>query len=355
MTQSIRDASIIGSILGTAVGDAIGLPYEGVSRRRAARMFGAPSRHRFFLGRGMVSDDTEHTCMVAQALIAVGPDPDAFAGEFARRLRWWLLGIPVGIGKATLKATLKLWFGFSPKRSGVFSAGNGPAMRSAILGAAVDDLDLLKSLVRASTRITHTDPKAEYGAQTVALAARLAREGAAVSPSQFHKELCSFLSEDGAQEFLALMETAARSAESGETPESFAEALGLGKGVSGYVYHTVPVAIHAWLRHQRDFQGGVMAIVRCGGDADTTAAIVGGIIGAGVGKEGIPKSWLDGVFEWPRSVAWMEQLGASLAQSLDEGKPTRPPRLFKIGLLVRNAFFFLIVLFHILRRCLPPY
>jgi len=181
----VRKSAIFGSILGTAVGDAIGLPYEGLSPRRAARLLGEPDRHRFFLGRGMVSDDTEHTCMVAQALVAAGDDVGAFSGQLARRLRLWLLGLPAGTGKATLRATLKLWLGFSPDRSGVFSAGNGPAMRSPVLGAAVEDLDLLRRLVRASARITHTDPKAEYGALAVALAARLASEGSTVEGPRF--------------------------------------------------------------------------------------------------------------------------------------------------------------------------
>ena len=60
---------VVGSLLGTAIGDALGLPDEGVSRQRATRMLGPPDRHRFFLRRGMFSDDTEHTCMVAQALL----------------------------------------------------------------------------------------------------------------------------------------------------------------------------------------------------------------------------------------------------------------------------------------------
>lgn len=42
-----RDA-IIGCILGTAVGDALGLPYEGVSPQRARRLLGPPDRYRFF-------------------------------------------------------------------------------------------------------------------------------------------------------------------------------------------------------------------------------------------------------------------------------------------------------------------
>lgn len=88
------DQAVAGAILGCAVGDALGLPYEGLSKRRASRLLGEPERHRFLAGRGMVSDDTEHTCMAAQALCAAPRDPDGFAREFARRLRWWLMGLP---------------------------------------------------------------------------------------------------------------------------------------------------------------------------------------------------------------------------------------------------------------------
>ena len=73
-----RDA-IAGAILGCAVGDAVGLPYEGLSRRRGVRLLGTPDRHRFVFGHGMVSDDTEHSCMVAQALCASPTDADEFA------------------------------------------------------------------------------------------------------------------------------------------------------------------------------------------------------------------------------------------------------------------------------------
>jgi ADP-ribosyl-[dinitrogen reductase] hydrolase len=88
---------IAGVILGTAVGDAPGLPREGLSRRRAARLFGDPPlRHSFLFGRGMASDDTEHTCMTGQALLRAPEDVDVFARSLAWRLRFWLLGLPAG-------------------------------------------------------------------------------------------------------------------------------------------------------------------------------------------------------------------------------------------------------------------
>lgn len=231
-------AAIVGSVLGTAVGDAVGLPYEGLSRQRASRLLGTPDRYHFLFGHGMVSDDTEHTCMVMQALIASGNDADAFARQLARRLRYWLLGLPAGVGLATLRATLKLWLGVPPVRSGVFSAGNGPAMRSAVLGAAIEDRDLLRKLVQASTRITHTDPKAEYGALSVALAANMACKGIPVESGQFVDELRRWLVGQPVEELFHLLDQVVASVSARRSTEEFAAAMKLGRGVSGYVYHT---------------------------------------------------------------------------------------------------------------------
>ncbi len=83
----------------------------------------------------MVSDDTDHTVFVAQSLLAHPDSPERFAGRLAWCLRLWLLTLPAGVGFATLRSILRLWIGMSPSRSGVYSAGNGPAMRAAPIGA----------------------------------------------------------------------------------------------------------------------------------------------------------------------------------------------------------------------------
>ena len=74
--------------------------------------------------------------MAARALLRSPDDPDRFAASSSRC--GWLLGIPAGIGLATLRTIVRLWIGFPPHRSGVFSAGNGPAMRT-VLGACLGD------------------------------------------------------------------------------------------------------------------------------------------------------------------------------------------------------------------------
>ncbi len=351
-----KQARLTGSLIGTAMGDAIGLPYEGLSRRRGAKMLGAPTRQRLFLGRGMVSDDTEHACMTAQALIVCGGDVAAFRKNLARRLRWWLLPLPAGVGLATARAILRLWVGMNPERSGVFSAGNGPAMRAPIIGVATDDPQALRALVRASTRLTHTDEKAEFGALAAALAAHMAaRQALPVAGEDFLAQLKAQLADEGGEEFLTLIDAAVTSVSQGQATQEFAAAIGLGQGVSGYMFHTMPVVIHAWLTHQNDFRAAIVAIVECGGDTDSTAAILGGIVGASCGPAGIPADWQSALLEWPRSIRWMTRLGRVLGQASVAGVEKRAPQLFFPLVLLRNLFFLGVVLFHGFRRLLPPY
>lgn len=351
----MRPDAIAGCLIGTAVGDALGLPREGLSPRRAARLFPDPDRYSFLFGRGMFSDDTEHACMTAQALLVSGGDPQRFIHSLGWRLRWWLMGIPFSIGKATLKSCLKLWLGFPPKTSGVWSAGNGPATRAAIIGICFGHHpERMRELVRLATRITHRDPKAEWGALAVARAAHFASESRDRVPTP--DEVSRFVTEGLPSDELAeLIRRAAQSVAANQATEAFASELGLVNGVTGYMYHTVPVALHAWMRFPDDYRAAVQAVIRCGGDADSTAALVGALSGARLGPEGVPEEWRRGLSEWPRDLRWMDRLARELAKGIEEGKPRRAVPLSVFGLLARNLLFDMTVVAHGFRRLLPPY
>jgi ADP-ribosyl-[dinitrogen reductase] hydrolase len=345
--------ALIGCLTGTAVGDALGLPYENLSPRRARRLFPDTDRYHFLFGRGMFSDDTEHACMTAQALLASGGEPTRFVRSLAWRLRWWLLGCPPAIGLATLKSCLKLWLGVSPNRSGVFSAGNGPCMRAPILGVAYGHQpERLRELVRRSTRLTHTDPKAEHAALAVALAAHLSATESTLTPADTLEQIVAGL-DPSAEELVRLLRQATAAVD--RETEAFAADLKLGRGVTGYVYHTVPIVFHAWLRHRDDFRSAIQAVIRCGGDADTTAAILGGIVGARVGVEGIPEPWRTGIGEWPRNLRWVERLGRELGIGLAEKAPRKSVPVNPAGVVARNMVFTGAVFAHVARRMLPPY
>jgi ADP-ribosylglycohydrolase len=346
-------------MLGLAVSDALGLPCENLGPRRLLRLFPHLDRYQFFFRRGVFSDDTEHACLTSQALLRSGGDVAKFRRDLAKRLRWWAAGLPAGTGRATAKACAKLWLGWSPERSGVWSAGNGPAMRAPILGVCLgSERERLKEFVRASTRMTHTDPKAECGALAVAWAAHRAAETRESAPpaSAFVTEVRDLIgAEPAAAKLLESLEAAERNLLEGRTTEEFAANLGLSRGVTGYMYHTVPVAIYAFLRYPDDFRAAAQSCIRCGGDTDTVAAIAGALVGARVGKAGIPREWLRGVIDWPRSMRWVEALGERVAEGKWQTAPQRAHPLAVWALPTRNALFLSWVLVHAARRLLPPY
>ncbi len=343
---------IVGILIGTAVGDALGLPYEGISRRRAKRLFPGKLRHRFLLGRGMISDDTEHTFMVAQTLLDASSDIKLFSRKLAWRLKWWFLRLPAGVGMATAKACMKLWCGFSPKRSGVFSAGNGPAMRAAIFGT-VDDDKKRHALVEASTRMTHTDPKALTGAIAVADLTNWIIDADRRNPQTLpaRDEVVDLLSciEPQDEVWCEIVSKMENGWMIGLSVMQFADSLGLQNGVSGYVYHTVPVAIYAWHRHYGDFRKTLESVVECGGDTDTVEAIAGALAGATVGESGIPREWIDGICDTPINVSLLRKTATALAERRGQVWYFWPLSI------PRNLFFLLIVLGHGFRRLLPPY
>lgn len=352
----VEARSYVGSLLGTAVGDALGLPREGLSSRRAERLFGKSDDHGLLFGRGMVSDDTEHACFVARALIECGYDPERFQRRLARSLRWWLAGVPAGIGFATLRAILRLWIGVPSCRSGVFSAGNGPAMRSPLLGLLHgDNHETLRQYVRRSTEITHSDPKAFFGAMAVAVAAHYSATAHRVSGQAYLDHLRESVPEAEAVELHTLLERAVESANRGEDVGAFAARIGSRNGITGYMYHTVPCVVQTWLRYHDDYAGAIRTIIEAGGDTDTTGAILGAIVGARTGKTQIPAQWLEGIVEWPRSIQWIEHLAETVAE-VAEGKSSTPvPAYFFAGMPLRNLVFAIVVLTHGFRRLAPPY
>src|SRR5262245_52673834 len=133
--SACRLARFQGLLLGTAVGDALGLTAENMSPQRIRKRWGGDWRMRLLFGRGMISDDTEHTLMVAQALLTHPEDAVAFQRSLAWKFRWWFASLPGGVGFTTAKACLRLWAGVPPNRSAVASGGSGPAMRGAVMGA----------------------------------------------------------------------------------------------------------------------------------------------------------------------------------------------------------------------------
>jgi ADP-ribosylglycohydrolase len=334
--------ALSGTLLGTALGDALGLPVEGLSPRTIARRFGRLDRFRLLGRTGFVSDDTEQSALVAQALVRHPDDPTRCARAFRRSLVGWFFRLPWGIGLGTVRACLRAALGF--RRSGVASAGNGATMRAAIVGACFrDDAERRETFGRALAEVTHTDPRAVEGAR---FAADLAAACATAGPDDDRGGLFWTARERVTERTLGEALDRARELDRQAT-DTIEAARTL--GTSGYVVHTLAFASFCFLRQGKDPLRAIQETVGGGGDADTIGAIVGAWVGALHGEAGLPADLIGRIHDGPFGPTHLRALARALADRR-EGRPAEPPRYSVAGALLRNLALYPVVLYHGFRR-----
>lgn len=326
-----RRARLRGTLLGTAIGDALGLPLEGMTGRAIARSEPRLDRFSLFGATGFVSDDTEQSALVAASLARHPKDRSLFVRAFRRALLGWFARLPWGIGGGTLRACVRIALGM--KRSGVRSAGNGAAMRAAIVGVFFSEAPREErwEWVDALSSITHVDERAMDGARYVA---EVAVDG----------DLRRALDAVSSPALRAALERALELADDEATTEHAAAIL----GATGYVVCSVPLAAFVFARHGRDpdVMRALREVIRAGGDTDTNAAIVGAWVGALRGDEAFPSSLVETLHDGPFGPTHLRALANDLAEVHE-----RPPAArYSWGLaLVRNVALFPVVLFHGMR------
>lgn len=299
-----------------------------MSARAIARRFGRVESFHFFGRTGAVSDDTEQSALLAQSLARHPGDLEAAVRAFRRSLFGWFLRLPWGIGFGTLRACLKI--GLGCRRSGVRSAGNGAAMRSAILGVAIADLGRRRTAAQAFAEVTHTDRRAVEGAVFVA-------ELAAVGAWEAALEVVS------EPTLKAALARAAALAAGGAAAEAAAREL----GTSGFVVHTVSFALFCFLRFGDRPLAALTEAISAGGDTDTIGAIVGAWCGARHGESGLPADLIADLQSGPFGRDHLRELARSLA----EGTP--PPSFSSVRALARNLLRIPVVIAHAFRRLVP--
>nr|WP_307249254.1 ADP-ribosylglycohydrolase family protein [Catenuloplanes indicus] len=238
------------------------------------------------------TDDTEMACSVTAALRPGRPiDQDELAALFAEHFEPYR---GYGGGAVVLLRQLRegaSWRELAPAAfGGQGSMGNGAAMRVAPLGAfhAGDSRTAAREALR-SAEITHAHPEAILGAVAVAVAAAEAGWARTVRDRPAPADLL-----DAVHGLLVESQVAAGVGRARRLlGVSVAEAAyELGNGSQVLAPDTVPFALWAAVTHLHDFPAAIMACVEAGGDVDTTAAIVGGIVASYTGRDGIPEEWL---------------------------------------------------------------
>ncbi len=306
---------LAGALIGTAVGDSMGLPYERLSRSTINYLLTYPLRQNLFSRYGTISDDTEQTVLVTASLYR-NPQGDikAFLNDFARAYRRWIIWNPWASGRASLLAGAKLIFRCPPEKSGIASAGNAPAMRSAVIGICyADDPDTRRRFVTAATQITHTDIRADIGAQAIAALAAYSTMRASGGERLSIDELISLLKAEGPDEpeWLDRLVRLEKACLLNMSTTDYVNGEGESSGISGYIYSTVLTAVFIWFNNWGNYALAIEEAIRCGGDTDTVAAIAGALTGIQVGEEKIPKEWIKRIRAYPYSIAYLRYMAGS--------------------------------------------
>ena len=313
--SSLSSDTVLGALLGTAVGDALGMPIEGLSHSNVRTYYKGIKEYRDDdqrgdLDAGQWTDDTQMTFAVAEAVAQSPGDPAAWPGAVAEAYvalrpdarRW---------GPTTTTAIDRLADGADPATSGSDeSATDGAAMRAAPLGlwwaAAEADRSEAFQAIRPILAVTHRHPAALAAGWGQAAAVR---STALASPSSFDRD--AFWDE--------LVETVVwgeeRLSEGEETDDrvstrlrrltdqldSFPLDLGdLCDGVSVRADEAWPFACAMTARRPLLLENTLLSGINVGGDADTTGAMMGAMLGALHGWEAFPAEWKRGLEDEPQ-------------------------------------------------------
>jgi ADP-ribosylglycohydrolase len=279
------------SLDGLGLGDALGemLSYQSQTALKRVAQNDLPG------GTWFHTDDTEMAISIVAVLKSHGHlHQDALARRFVQRFE---RDPDRGYGKMTRIQMREILAGAKWRETaanafgGQGSMGNGSAMRVAPLGAYfADDLERCATEARASSLVTHTHPEGVAGAIAVAVAAAMAwqlrRSPEAESANRLFDEVLHFTPESEVRRGILLA-----SSTKAETPvEDAAKALGNGSLVTAP--DTVPFCIWMSANHLSRFVDALGKTICIGGDCDTNAAIVGGILALSAGRGAIPADWL---------------------------------------------------------------
>lgn len=250
---------ILGSLVGFAIGDAMGATTEFMDPIRIKAQYGTVDRiiggGWLELEPGAITDDTQMTLIVYRAMHDCEDRPQRTLEAICRGFRAWADNNPPDVGGACLRAIYgtrsckpEAWIYHNELRQakrGRPDQGNGGLMRC-LVPCLAGDLDLAHD----QSYLTHSDPIHEV---YITLYYELIKE--ALEGKRLHI------------------------ASKKQYP-------------TGHVMNTERNA-EFWFLSTRSFKDAIVGAVNDGGDADTIAALTGGLAGAYYGMSAIPAEWVN--------------------------------------------------------------
>lgn len=352
--NTIQDR-IRGSLIGGAIGDALGYPVEFIySFEKIQKRYGElgitrlDTRHHWLddaeqAGKAVVSDDTQMTLFTANGLLNAKKQGISLKYGICRAyIEWYLTQIGKkspkfkdcwlsevlelnhrrAPGNTCMSSLEDIYRGKNPMNN---SKGCGGVMRIAPipLYAAVQyrmNIEEADLLAGEAAEITHQHPLGYISAALMShVIYRLTRD---IEPTQ--ESMKRYIMEGVAEmrnQYKAYHNDVERMAELAEraiflldNEKTDLENIGhLGEGWTGE--EALAIALYCALKHFDSFEDAMIAAVNHGGDSDSTGAVTGNILGAAVGYEAIPQFYKDDLE--------MHDLILHMADDLYQGEVTK--------------------------------
>lgn len=326
----IQKDRIRGSLIGGAIGDALGYPVEFISSYATIQsLYGERGITRFPIqSRGekdedspanaLISDDTQMTLFTACGILNAKEKKIALLPSICEAyIEWlytqsgrknqrfkecWIRNIPElnrcrAPGNTCITALQAILRGTEPRNN---SKGCGGVMRIApipLYGMAHDgeaDIEVLDRMAADVAEITHQHPLGYIPAALVShIIYRLATDE---NPTRMH--LAAYLEEGLAviekifppciEHVKKMQHLAKKALLLSDISTSDVSCIENELGGGWVAEETVAIALYCALAHFGSFEEAMIAAVNHAGDSDSTGAVTGNILGAAVGYEAIP-------------------------------------------------------------------
>ncbi|RIV28626.1 ADP-ribosyl-[dinitrogen reductase] hydrolase [Alicyclobacillaceae bacterium I2511] len=262
---------IKGAIYGFAIGDALGAATEFLTPENIRGRYGylTEMSSSGVWQKGETTDDTAMALAVARGILDDPQNPIPHIGEHFLE---WHQSKPKSVG-LTIEAVFHTyqgdWFAAAQQvhqNQNGQSAGNGSLMRCLPVALAYDDLQTIEKITWSQSKMTHYDDQAAEACVIYNRIAHRVLHGEALHPA-----------------ILAVIAGTRYASVQQHPPE---------RSPDGYVVNTLSWALH-WLLTLDSFSAVIQAAANAGYDADTVAAVAGGLCGLHGGFTVLPEDYVD--------------------------------------------------------------
>ncbi len=293
---------VIDALLGVAIGDAVGVPFEFSSRDI---MKSDPAKGMIGYGTynqppGTWSDDSSLTFCLAESLVD-GYSLKDISEKFIKwknEAYWSARGKVFDIGMTTSRAISRLRQIIEDEEleelkrqkdyGDEYENGNGSLMRIIPLLFYVKGKSIAEQfeIIWEISALTHRHIRAAMSCLIYLKLAEKLLEGKnkEIAYSEMRDEILNFwntmeFSEEEREHFRRLIQNDIRETEIDELKSG------------GYVIEVLESSIWFFLKRET-YEEAILSIINIGHDTDTSAAITGGLAGIYYGQEGIPEDWI---------------------------------------------------------------